>query len=139
MSVLFARLELDIELNFLFADVCLTVAQPEKELADRSMHALACAYAKSQVGFSPMPLKTALVYAKANEIHKAKVVYEGSDHVMGEVLDMGLERIYPSFEALTKEPETLMLWAQTFEPFWRWLDAQPSPVPYARLESVAQE
>ena len=136
MSVLFAHLELDIELIFLFADVKLKVVQPEKELADRSWEVLSAAYEKTQMDFLAMPLKTALVYAKGKDTSKAKGVYEGSDHVMGEVSDMSLERIFPTFEALTRDAETVESWGKTFEPFWEWFDAQLKPVPYAKSISA---
>ncbi len=139
MSVLLAHLGLEVELIFLFADVQFTVLQPEKALADRSLEALSAAYKKAQMGFLAMPLKTGLLYAKGLDASKAKVVYEGSDHVRGEVLDMSLERIFPSFEALTAQAETLMSWGQTFEPFWQWFEIQPKPEPYARPVSIAQD
>jgi exonuclease V gamma subunit len=100
------------------------------------LDALANAYGKSRLGFLPMPLKTAMIYAKDKDIEKAKTAYEGNDHLMGEVRDMSLERIYPEFDALIHDPQVLSTWVETFEPFWSWFQLQPKPEHY---ESVGSE
>jgi len=136
LSVIFEHLEMEVQMVILFSDRYLQITPPSKELADLTLDALANAYGISRLGFLPMPLKTAMIYAKDKDIEKAKTAYEGNDHLMGEVRDMSLERIYPEFDALIHDPQVLSTWVETFEPFWSWFQLQPKPEHY---ESVGSE
>ena len=134
LSLVFAHLGVDVRLMFLYADAVLQVELPSQELATQSLMALADVYEKSRKIFLPMPLKTALVYAKDHDAEKARSVYEGNDHSSGEVDDMSLERIYPNFDLLTRDLNTLDVWIQTYEPFWTWYASQPKPKRYQEME-----
>jgi exonuclease V gamma subunit len=103
-----------------------------KEQADHVLEVLANLYAMSEIQFVAVPLKTALSYAKSSDQKKAKLIYEGSEHVFAEVNDLSLQRIFPDFEALIQEEGTLELWSKVFEPFWAWLDLQDTPETYSK-------
>jgi len=130
LSLIFAHLELNVQIAILFSDSHLQITPPSKELADQSLAILTKAYAQSRLSFMPMPLKTAMIYAKDKDIEKAKTAYEGHERSPGEVKDMSFERIYPDFDSLTKDPETLNSWIETFEPFWSWHQIQGKPEHY---------
>ena len=130
LSVIFAHLQWNVQLLILFSDAHLQITPPSKALADQTLAVLAKAYAKSRQCFLAMPLKTAMLFAKDKDPERAKQVYEGSQHVFGEVREMSLERIYPEFEALIQDVETLPMWVETFEPFWAWFDIQSKPERY---------
>lgn len=136
LSNVFAHLDLDVQLVFLFADVQFTVVPPAKEEADHVVKVLANSYAMSQLQFVALPLKTAMTYAKDLDKKKAKLIYEGSEHLMGEVNDMSLQRIFPNFEALTHDEDIFKLWSLVFEPFWSWFGLQSKPQAY-ELEAQA--
>ena len=138
LSTVFAHLELDVQLVFLFADVQFTAVQQSKEQADHVLEVLASLYAMSEIQFVAVPLKTALTYAKNADLKKAKLIYEGSEHVFAEVNDLSLQRIFPDFEALIQEEGTLELWRTVFEPFWAWLDLQDKPESYSTHLELAE-
>jgi exodeoxyribonuclease V gamma subunit len=132
LSTVFAHLELDVQLLFLFADVQFIAVKPSKEQADHVLEVLANLYAMSEIQFVAVPLKTALSYAKGLDLKRAKLIYEGSEHVFAEVNDLSLQRIFPDFEALIQDEGTLELWSKVFEPFWAWLDLQDTPKSYSK-------
>jgi exodeoxyribonuclease V gamma subunit len=75
----------------------------------------------------PMPIKTALKYVQEKNTDKAlsnaKKIYEGVEELSHyESQDMSMARVYPTFDDLVRNPETLAIWVRVYAPFVEWLD-----------------
>jgi exodeoxyribonuclease V gamma subunit len=115
-------------------DATLRARPPAPDCARERLLELLALYRKACIEPLPVAAKTAVEYCDTRSEDDAAAVYEGSEHVRGEVADPVLARLFPDFEALSADGRFASLASGCYAELVRWVGTHVTAVPHAKAE-----
>jgi exodeoxyribonuclease V gamma subunit len=119
-------------------DATVRARPPDPDHARERLLELLALYREACVEPLPVAAKTAIEYCDTQTEDGAASVYEGSEHVRGEVADPVLARLFPDFEALTADGRFAGLANGCYAELVRWVGTHVTALPHAKAESATE-
>ncbi len=134
-ALLLGALGLSDQLVLVGRDATLRARPPAPDHARERLLELLALYRKACVEPLPVAAKTAIEYCDTQSEDNAAAVYEGSEHVRGEVADPVLARLFPDFQALADDGRFAGLANGCYAELVRWIGTHVTALPHAETEA----
>ncbi len=115
-------------------DATVRARPPDPDHARERLFELLALYREACVEPLPVAAKTAIEYCDTESEDDAAAVYEGSEHVRGEVADPVLARLFPDFQALADDGRFASLANGCYAELVRWIGTHVTALPHGEAE-----
>ena len=133
-ALLLGALGLSDQLVIVGRDATIRARPTAPDYARERLLELLALHRKACVEPLPVAAKTAIEYCDTQSEDNAAAVYEGSEHVRGEVADPVLARLFPDFEALSADGRFASLAGGCYAELVRWVGTHVTALPHTGAE-----